>query len=148
MKRFFKLRYLLWTLVSLVTFYFLVVALENWTGARALAEARARVEAAGETLDFKRLLPPPIPDAANFCALEPLAGITDPKHQPAEALTALELEEATSEGQRTAANLAAVTTENQTISYVGPPTSLTLASRSRIPPPRMLSKRWMGVSRC
>ena len=89
MKRFFKLRYLLWTLVSLVTFYFLVVALENWTGARALAEARARVEAAGETLDFKRLLPPPIPDAANFCALEPLAGISDPKHQPAEALKAL-----------------------------------------------------------
>ena len=89
MKRFFKVRYLLWTLVSLVTFYFLVVALENWTGARALAEARARVEAAGETLDFKRLLPPPIPDAANFCALKPLAGISDPKHQPAEAIKAL-----------------------------------------------------------
>lgn len=90
MKRFLKLRYLLWTLVSLVTLYCFAIALENWTGARALAAARARVEAAGETLDFKRLLPPPIPDAANFCVLEPLAGITDPKHQPAEALTALD----------------------------------------------------------
>ncbi len=90
MKRFLKLRYLLWTLVSLVTLYFLVIALENWTGARALAAARARIEAAGETLEFKRLLPTPIPDSVNFCALEPLAGITDPKHKPAEALTALD----------------------------------------------------------
>ena len=90
MKRFLKLRYLLWTLVSLVTLYFLLIALENWTGARALAAARARIEAAGETLDFKRLLPAPIPDSVNFCALEALAGITDPKHQPAEALTALD----------------------------------------------------------
>lgn len=90
MKRFLKLRYLLWTLVSLVTLYFLLIALENWTGARALAAARARIEAAGETLDFKRLLPVPIPDSINFCALEPLAGITDPKHQPAESLTALD----------------------------------------------------------
>lgn len=90
MKRFFKLRYLLWTLVSLVTLYFLVVALENWTGARALATARARIEAAGETLEFKRLLPVPIPDSVNFCALEPLAGITDPKHKPAEGLTTVD----------------------------------------------------------
>lgn len=90
MKRFLKLRYLLWTLVSLVTLYFLVIALENWTGARALAAARARVEAAGETLEFKRLLPPAIPDSINFCALEPLVGITDPKHPPAEVITALD----------------------------------------------------------
>jgi len=90
MKRFLKLRYLLWTLVSLVTLYFLLIALENWTGARALAAARARIEAAGETLEFKRLLPAPIPDSVNFCALEPLAGITDPKHQPATSLTALD----------------------------------------------------------
>ena len=90
MKRFFKLRYLLWTLVSLVTLYCFAIALENWTGARALALARGRIEAAGETLEFKRLLPPAIPDSLNFCALEPLAGITDPRHKPAEALTALD----------------------------------------------------------
>lgn len=93
MKRFFKLRYFVWLLVSLVTLYFLVVALENWTGARALTAARARIEAAGETLDFGKLLPPPIPDASNFCALAPLAGISDPKRKPEAALEAVNWKE-------------------------------------------------------
>lgn len=89
MKRFLTLRALAWTLASLITLYFLAVALENWTGARALAAAKARVAQEGETLDFHALLAKPPPDNVNFGALPPLAGITNPKNKPPQALEAL-----------------------------------------------------------
>lgn len=79
-----------WTLVSLVTLYALFVSVENWTGARALAKAKERVAEEGETLDFMSLVPPLPPGAENFCALEPLAGITDAKHPSAPELESLE----------------------------------------------------------
>ena len=79
-----------WTLVSLVTLHALLVSVENWTGARALAAAKERVAKEGETLDFMALVPPLPPAAENFCALEPLAGITDAKHPTAPELEALE----------------------------------------------------------
>jgi hypothetical protein len=89
MKRLFTLRALLWLLVSLVTVYALFVSIENWTGARALAAAKDRLAKEGETLDFALLLPPPIPDSQNFCAIEPLKGLTNPKLPVAAELEAL-----------------------------------------------------------
>jgi hypothetical protein len=80
----------IWTLISLVTLYFLLASIENWTGARALAAAKERVAKEGETLDFMSLVPPLPSDPENFCALPPLAGLTDAKHPPAPELEALE----------------------------------------------------------
>jgi hypothetical protein len=91
MKRLFTLRALFWFIVSLVTVYALFVSIENWTGARALAAAKQKLADEGETLDFQRLLPTPIPDAQNFCAVEPLKGLTNPKNQIAPELEALKM---------------------------------------------------------
>jgi hypothetical protein len=90
MKRLFSLRVLVWTFASLATLYILAVTLENWTGARALAAAKERIVKEGESLDFMALVPPLPPEAENFCALEPLAGLTNPKNKPAQALEALD----------------------------------------------------------
>lgn len=90
MKRLFSLRVLVWTFASLVTLYILAVTLENWTGARALAAAKEKVAKEGESLDFMALVPPLPPEAENFCAIEPLAGLTNPKNKPAQALEALD----------------------------------------------------------
>ena len=90
MKRRFRLRTLAWIFATLVTLYCLFVAIENWTGARALAAAKEQVAKEGESLDFMSLIPPLPPEAENFCALEPLAGLSNPKNKPASALEALE----------------------------------------------------------
>jgi hypothetical protein len=90
MKRLFSLRVLVWTLASLVTLYILLVVLENWTGARALAAAKEKVAKEGESLDFMALVPSLPPEAENFCAVEPLAGLTKAKDKPAPALEALD----------------------------------------------------------
>jgi len=90
MKRLFSLRVLVWTFASLVTLFVLLVVLENWTGARALAAAKEKVVKEGESLDFMALVPPLPPEAENFCALEPLAGLTKAKDKPAPALEALD----------------------------------------------------------
>ncbi|MDP1587824.1 MAG: hypothetical protein Q8M07_08790 [Prosthecobacter sp.] len=79
LRRIFSLRSLLWTLASIVALYFVLVVIENRTGASALADAKAMLVREGETLDFQEVLPKPIPDAENFCAIEPLAGITSPQ---------------------------------------------------------------------
>jgi hypothetical protein len=47
----------------------------NWTGQRRWLRLKAELDAEGETLDFLKLLPPPIADAQNFAAIEPLHGI-------------------------------------------------------------------------
>jgi hypothetical protein len=90
MKRLFRLRTLAWLFAALVTLYCLFVAIENWTGARALAAAKEQVAKEGESLDFMSLIPPLPPVAENFCALEPLAGLSNPKNKPAPALEALD----------------------------------------------------------
>lgn len=76
MKRIFSLRCLAWLIGSFIALCALVVLVENWTGAHALASAKLKLEQADETLDLAALRPKPVPDAVNFCAIEPLAGIT------------------------------------------------------------------------
>jgi hypothetical protein len=78
MKRFtFRLRYLVIALlVSVLLFGGAAYLLENWTGAEALAAARARVTAAGETLDFRELLPEIPPAEENLGAIPQLERIT------------------------------------------------------------------------
>ena len=90
MKRLFRLRTLAWLFATLVTLYCLFVAIENWTGARALAAAKEMLAKEGETLDFQKLIHAPIPDATNFCAIEPLAGITRLYHADGEPESAKE----------------------------------------------------------
>ncbi len=47
----------------------------NYVGEKRWQEVKARLKAEGETLDYFTLLPPPIPDEQNFCAIEALNGI-------------------------------------------------------------------------
>lgn len=75
-------RRLLWTLITLITLWVLLAVVLNWTGQRRWLLLKAELNAAGETLDFIKLLPPPIPDAQNFAAIEPLKGI---RHAPGES---------------------------------------------------------------
>ncbi len=49
----------------------LFYAAEDWRGARAFAAVRKDLEAKGETLDWRRFIPPPIPDEQNL-AMTPL----------------------------------------------------------------------------
>jgi hypothetical protein len=65
-------RALAWTAVSIVTLYALIYAWMNWTGARMLRDAMARLKAEGETTDFRALTNEPLPDADNFCAIPAL----------------------------------------------------------------------------
>lgn len=90
MKRFFNRRVLVRAFAALIVITVLFVVIENWTGARALAAATEKLQAEGETLDFTALLPQPLPDEGNFCAIEPLTGLTDSNHKPAESLNALD----------------------------------------------------------
>ena len=76
MKRIFSLRFLAWLMAGFAGLCVLVVAVENWTGARALASAKLRLEQSGETLDLAALRPKPISDTANFCAIGPLLSMS------------------------------------------------------------------------
>ena len=68
-------RRLLWTLITLITLWVLLAVVLNWTGQRRWLRLNAELNAEGETLDFLKLLSPPIADAQNFAAIEPLNGI-------------------------------------------------------------------------
>jgi len=60
-----------WALVALCL-VLLVVALyaeEDWRGAAEWNQAQAEIAAAGESLDPKKFIPPPVPDDQNFAAL-------------------------------------------------------------------------------
>ena len=70
------LRRLVWLLAGIVALYLLIVLVENWTGARALAAAKLKLEQAGETLDLDSLRAKSVPDEVNFCAIDLLVGIT------------------------------------------------------------------------
>ncbi len=60
-----------WALVALCL-VLLIVALyveEDWRGAAEWSQAQAEITAAGESLDPKKFIPPPVPDDQNFAAL-------------------------------------------------------------------------------
>lgn len=65
-----KYRSCFFAIVSSLLLAVLVVALaygfENWRGARAWADARRELQAKGESLDFQRFIPPPVPDDQNL----------------------------------------------------------------------------------
>lgn len=65
-------RTLAWTLVSLISLYALLCAWVNWTGARMLAAAQAKLKAAGEVTDFRSVTSEPVPDDSNYCAIPAL----------------------------------------------------------------------------
>ena len=58
-----------WIFVSLVTLYLLLWAALNWTGARMLRAAEARIKAAGENVELRDVFPDPVADEQNFCAI-------------------------------------------------------------------------------
>ena len=77
------LRRLTWTGVTLVTFYALLCAWVNWSGARQWRATQTMLKAEGETLDFRATMNEPIPEADNFCAiqlLKDLALVVDNDH--------------------------------------------------------------------
>jgi len=79
MKRFLSLRFFVKLTVGLVVLCLLGVMVENWTGARALAQAKEEFMRKGGVLDFAALQPKPMPAAENFFAIEQLDGISAPQ---------------------------------------------------------------------
>lgn len=70
------LRFALWSLATLTSLYILLCVWLKWSGARAYARLQASLTAAGETTEFRALLPPPISPAGNFFTLDPLLDIS------------------------------------------------------------------------
>ena len=70
------------TVFTLVTAYFLLCTVINWYGATRLKAVLALITAQGETVDIRALLPSPINESENFCAIEPLRDLAmDPKRE-------------------------------------------------------------------
>src|SRR5580698_5042100 len=65
------LRRMLFALAVVITLAALLLAEENWRGARAWQNYKRSMEAKGERFDVARLIPPRIPDDENF-AMTPL----------------------------------------------------------------------------
>lgn len=63
------LRRLTWTVVTLTALIASLYAWVNWSGARQLRNVEAMLKAEGETLDFRKTLNEPVPEAENFCAI-------------------------------------------------------------------------------
>jgi hypothetical protein len=72
------LKFVLWTTTLIVFFY----VEEDWRGARAWAATKAKWEAQGETFDFMRLAPRPVPDDQNLAALPLFKMEPDPDPDP------------------------------------------------------------------
>ncbi|HEY3856968.1 MAG TPA: hypothetical protein VGO67_21505 [Verrucomicrobiae bacterium] len=64
-------------LAGLVTVYALFCAEENLRGKRAWEAYKSEVEAKGEVLDFRKFVPPPVPDDQNFAAIPFFAQLFD-----------------------------------------------------------------------
>ncbi len=62
-------RGLLFVLAAFITFVALLLAEENWRGARAWQNYKREMEAQGERFDAARLIPPKIPDDQNLAML-------------------------------------------------------------------------------
>lgn len=61
-------RRMLIVLAWMITLFVLLHAEENWRGRRAWNQCRRDLEARGKQLDFKALLPKPVPEEQNFAA--------------------------------------------------------------------------------
>jgi len=59
------LKFVLWTVTLIILFY----VEEDWRGARAWAATKAEWEAKGETFDYNKFIPPPLPDDENLGAI-------------------------------------------------------------------------------
>jgi hypothetical protein len=60
-----RVRLTLLTLAVLITLVAIFYSAENWRGKRAWENARRKLEAAGVSLDWNALIPPPVPDDQN-----------------------------------------------------------------------------------
>jgi hypothetical protein len=83
------LKFVLWAITLIVLFY----VEEDWRGAHMWAQTKAKWEAKGESFDYSRLIPPPIPDSENLGAIplfklapEPESGGQPGPHALREAL--------------------------------------------------------------
>lgn len=65
-RRLLTVRGILFLLAAAITFCALLLAEENWRGARAWEKFKREQEAKGESFDPARLIPPKVPDAENF----------------------------------------------------------------------------------
>jgi hypothetical protein len=74
------IRRAVWTAVALATLIALFYAEEDWRGARAWQAAQAQYKGAGESLDYAKFIPPPIPDNENLAAL-PLFALHPPSQK-------------------------------------------------------------------
>lgn len=71
-------RWFRWTftpVASIALSWCCICLILNYVGERRWQQVKARLEADGESFDYFALLPPPIPDEQNFCAIEALNGI-------------------------------------------------------------------------
>ena len=76
MKRFFaKIGHFFWSwgflkfILGVVALIILFYVEEDWRGARAWAATKAEWEAKGETFDYNKFIPPPVPDDQNLAAI-------------------------------------------------------------------------------
>src|SRR5271157_2193687 len=67
----------LFLLAALITLVALLLAEENWRGARAWQNYKREMEAKGEHFDIARLIPPKVPDDQNFAMTPYFAPIFD-----------------------------------------------------------------------
>ena len=67
---------------SLLTFVVLFYTEESWRGQRAWAALRREASALGESLDFKSLIPPAVPDDQNFAKASGVAELLGLNQQP------------------------------------------------------------------
>jgi hypothetical protein len=67
----------LFGLVVLITLLAFIVVFENWRGRRAWTNYRAELEAKGEVLDWRQIVPQDIPDEQNFAMTPLLAPLSD-----------------------------------------------------------------------
>lgn len=79
------LKMVLW-LATLVVFFYVE---EDWRAARAWAATKAKWEAAGETFDYAKLVPPPVPDSQNLGAL-PIFALSTNLYLPSPLTKALQ----------------------------------------------------------
>src|ERR1700722_9714892 len=89
-------RGVLFLLAALITLVALLLAEENWRGARAWQSYKREMEAKGESFDAARLIPPKVPDNQNLAMIPfftsengeagPMTGQADqfkwPEHSP------------------------------------------------------------------
>jgi len=71
-------RWFRWTftpVAAVVLSWCCICLILNYAGEKRWQKVKAKLEAEGEIFDYFALLPPPIPDEQNFCAIEALNGI-------------------------------------------------------------------------